>query len=344
MFSTDKTLRSRSRLVSIGTAVALAVLGAATVGSTRGDAGTVRAESVLAIRDWTIHYRTHDGFDRCATVRLPAWYGPSNNPSIPLVISPHGRNGTGRANAEYWGVLPAVGRFAVVNPDGRGRRLAANSFGYRGQIDDLARMPEIVTARLKWLRIDRKRVFVLGSSMGGQETLLLVARHPEVVTGGAVAMDSVTNLARRYRQMPELECDASCLSRYGVPYGIKLQQSLAREVGGTPTAKARLYAERSPLSLAKRIASSGVPLQIWWSTEDRIVTDQATQSGALYRKLSELHGCAVTEFVGSWAHSHEMRSTELLPVALGRLGLLPDDGQALPESVRVSIAPACAGV
>ena len=53
-------------------------------------------------------------------VVLPAWYGPGNNPPLPLVISPHGRGATGRSNADFFGRLPAVGRFAVISPDGMG--------------------------------------------------------------------------------------------------------------------------------------------------------------------------------------------------------------------------------
>jgi dipeptidyl aminopeptidase/acylaminoacyl peptidase len=339
MYGTHHTHRIRSRwghFLCVGLAAAAAGLVAGAVATRDVETHAVRPQtSRPTIRIRTIAYRSH-GVRREATVVLPASYGRGNNPPIPLVISPHGRNVTGRENARYWGTLPAVGGFAVVSPDGRGRRLATNSFGYPGQIDDLARMPEIVTAALPWLRIDRHRIFALGSSMGGQETLLLVARHPDLLAG-AVAMDAVTDLARRYRQMPEIECGRRCLRRFGEPYGLLLQRNLAREVGGTPARDPRLYAARSPLKLADRIASSDVPLQIWWSTKDRIVIDQAHQSGALFRALRRFDvNAPVSEFVGSWRHSHEMRSTELLPVALERLGLLPRASKTLPASVAYS--------
>jgi poly(3-hydroxybutyrate) depolymerase len=321
--------------VALAAAALAAGAGSLLLGKTASDRpeGVPRAKTPR-IRVTTITYRSHDGVRREATVVLPASYGPNDRRPIPLVISPHGRNGTGRANADYFGRLPAVGRFAVVSPDGKGRRLKNNSFGYVGHIDDLARMPGIVTAALPWVHIDRRRIYVLGSSMGGQETLLLVARHPDLLAG-AVAMDAVTDLVRRYRQMPELDCSAECLRRYGRPYGFLLQRSLAREVGGTPATSRQQYEARSPLKLAQRIASSGVPLQIWWSKEDRIVTDQAHQSGVLFETLRGLGADApVSEFVGSWRHSHEMRSTELLPIALERLGLLPATAsKTLPRSV-----------
>jgi pimeloyl-ACP methyl ester carboxylesterase len=303
---------------------------------------SLHVDGGTSVRIWTIEYTSHGGARRSATVVVPAWYGPARNPRIPLVISPHGRNGTGRKNAGYWGNLPAVGGFAVVNPDGMGRRLASNSFGYRGQIDDLARMPELVAAALPWLRVDRDRIYALGSSMGGQETLLLVARHPRLLAG-AVAMDSVTDLDRRYAQMPDTDCDVRCLDRYNKPYGLILQRKLSEEVGGDPSDEGREYADRSPLDQAKRIARSGVPVSIWWSAKDRIVTDQAHQSGALYRTLRLLDKCApVSEYVGSWRHSHEMRAGQLLPLALVKLGLLPKAARKLPNTVSYRAEPVCA--
>src|SRR6266571_1704887 len=56
-----------------------------------------------AVRVWTIHYTSHDGVDRLGTVLLPAWYGPGDDPPLPVVISPHGRGSTGLSNAQFWG-------------------------------------------------------------------------------------------------------------------------------------------------------------------------------------------------------------------------------------------------
>jgi pimeloyl-ACP methyl ester carboxylesterase len=296
---------------------------------------------IETVRTWTIRYRSHSGADRLAYVVLPAWYGPENNPPLPVVISPHGRGATGLSNAAFFDRLPAVGRFAVISPDGMGQRLKNFSYGAPGQIDDLARMPAFAAAALPWLRLDSTRIYALGSSMGGQETLLLVARHPELLAGAA-ALDSVTDLARRHAQLPQLPCAQSCVERWGKPYGAVLQSTLAREVGGSPQEAQDDYAARSGLSQARTIAGSGVPLQIWWSTEDRIVWDQEHQSQALYDELRRLDRCApVTAYVGSWAHSKEMRASELLPIALSGFGLLPADSKKLPSSVRHEPAARC---
>lgn len=100
-----------------------------------------------------------------------------------------------------WGALPAFGPFAVVDPEGQGRHLSRYSWGWPGQIADLARMPAIVQGAIPGLRIDRSRIYAIGSSMGGQETLLLVARYPRLLAGAA-ALDSATNMAALDEALP----------------------------------------------------------------------------------------------------------------------------------------------
>ena len=262
-----------------------------------------------AVRVIPISYRAHDGLMRRAYVIVPAAYVPGT--PIPLVISPHGRGVGARLNVRRWGRLPALGDFAVVNPEGQGRALALYSWGDPGEIRDLARMPDTVEDALPWLRVDRHRVYAFGGSMGGQETLLLAARFPHVLAGAA-SFDAPTNMAARYRAFVEQ------------PLGTTLQHLARIEIGGTPATDPRGYALRSPLDWARRLAFSDVPLQIWWSTRDRVVTDQRDESGLLYRMIKRLNPSAqVSEFVGEWAHTTEMKSHGYLPYALSRFDLLP---------------------
>lgn len=264
-----------------------------------------------AIRVWTIRYRAHDGLLRPAYVLLPRWYGPSDDPPLPLIISPHGRGLKAIENAELWAALPALGPFAVVNPDGQGRLLELYSWGDPGEIDDLARMPRVVTRALPWLRVDPRRIYAFGGSMGGQETLLLVARHPHLLAGAA-AFDAPTNMALRYRDFRLLRD------------GKQLQRLARVEIGGTPWGDAGAYRLRSPLDFARRIAFSGVPLQLWWSRRDRVVVDQPHPMGRLFADIERLNPTApVREFVGYWAHTAEMRARTQLPIALGLFDLLP---------------------
>jgi pimeloyl-ACP methyl ester carboxylesterase len=286
----------------------------------------VRYESLLRrhdelVRTVSVPYRAWDGATRVALLVLPRWYRAGLNPAIPLVISPHGRGITAVDNLHFWGGLPAFGPFAVVNPEGQGRRLTLYSWGWRGQIDDLARMPRILETGLPWLHLDRSRIYAVGSSMGGQETLLLVALHPRLLAGAA-ALDSATDMAARYQDFPRL------------PNGVFLQWLARTEIGGTPATTPGAYAARSPVDHVAQLARSGVPIHIWWSLRDRIVADQRQESGRLYRDILAANPEApVTSYVGRWAHSAEMHATARLPLALVNLKLIKLD-EPLPATAK----------
>jgi pimeloyl-ACP methyl ester carboxylesterase len=267
--------------------------------------------STVSVRLLAFPYRAHDGLVRRAYVVLPRWYGPRRDPPLPLVVSPHGRGCAGLSNAVSWGDLPARGPFALVSPEGQGRRLVRYSWGDPGQIDDLARMPRLVEAAFPWLRILPRRIYAVGASMGGQETLLLVAHHPRLLAGAAV-FDAPTSMAMRYHDFRLLR------------HGRLLDRLARREIGGSPRESPRLYRIRSPLDDVRAIAFSGIPLQLWWSVRDRVVVDERAQSGRLFREIERLNPRApVREFVGTWAHTAELASR--LPKALALLGLLHRD-------------------
>jgi len=271
-----------------------------------------------------IRYRSHTGRSRLAYVLLPRWYGPARHPAIPLVVSPHGRGVDGHSNLKLWGDLPGIGGFAVVSPDGEGDHLDAYSWGAPGQVEDLARMPATVGRALPWIRIDPRRVYAVGGSMGGQETLLLLAKHPRLLAGAA-AFDPVVDFAHQFGQFPRLPCNSRCRAQLGAPLG-RILQGLARtEVGGDPTHARSSYAARSPITYAAALARACVPLQLWWSRRDRIVVDPARQTARLLTALRRLNPAAPVEGAeGTWVHSAEMRASTRLPFALARFGLLPD--------------------
>jgi poly(3-hydroxybutyrate) depolymerase len=268
----------------------------------------------MAVKHWGLRYRAHNGVPRWAVVVAPGRYSSGNpSPPLPLVISPHGRGVRARTNARMWAELPEQGDFVVICPGGMGRRLPLHSWGWRGQISDLARMPAILRAARPWLRFDPDRVYAVGGSMGGQETLLLLGRHPQLLAG-AVAFDSVTDFHRRYGDFAELGARGRAL------------QALARmEVGGTPSTKPEEYRLRSPIRYLDEIARSGVPLQVWWSDADEIVTGQEHQSGRFFTELRarDPRGRLV-KVTGSWSHTAESYRRLQLPGAVRWLGLVPD--------------------
>jgi poly(3-hydroxybutyrate) depolymerase len=288
-----------------------------------GSGGSARPPGAAAVRLWKFHYRAHGGEARTAWVLLPSWYGPNRHPALPLVISPHGRGVDGLANARLWGRLPALYRLAVVSPDGAGRRLPLYSWGYGGQISDLARMPVLVHRALPWLRLAPHRVYAIGGSMGGQEALLLTARNPHLLEGTAV-FDAPIDFALQYRLFPKLPCNAVCRRRWKDPIGIGLQHLARVEVGGPPSRVPQAYAARSPAHDVDQIAHSGVPLGLWWSARDRLVPAREEQAflRALRRRRPHDH---LHHVVGSWPHALGMRLN--LRAALEWLRLRPIRGE-----------------
>jgi len=302
------------------------VLGAAAARAPAAEQATAAAQAQgfsKLVRTKLIHYRAHNGQIRSAILLLPRWYTKRDNPPLPLIISPHGRGVSARSNALNWGGLPAAGMFAVINPAGQGRRLSRHSWGFHGQVTDLARMPGIVRQALPWVRIDRKRIYAFGSSMGGQETLLLAARYPYLLAGAA-AFDSVTDFRLQYWNFALLKCSARCRRIRERPLGVELRALAREEVGGSPLASPAAYIRRSPLFYARRIARSCVPLQLWWSLYDRVVVEPTRQSGRLYERIFDLNRTAPVEaYIGFWRHSAEMNPHGQLPLALARFDLLP---------------------
>ncbi len=280
-------------------------------------AAVTRAHAVRALaarlgdRAYRFSYRTHDGKTSYALLLLPRWYGPQRHPAIPLVICPHGRNTTPETAAKRWYDLPTRGGFAVVLPAGQGRVLQLYSWGYPGQIADLARMPALSERAAPFFRYRRDRVYAIGASMGGQEVLLLLAKHPHLLAG-VVAFDPAVNLANRYREFPYI--------KFG-----RFDRLKARvEVGGTPSQVPQAYGVRSPVTYLPRIAFSNVPLELWWSSKDQVIVNQMRQMVRFYQRLKALNPAApVFSYVGSWRHTTEDSAFEQLPAALVHIGLLP---------------------
>jgi poly(3-hydroxybutyrate) depolymerase len=259
-------------------------------------------------------YTTHTGSVRRVVVLSPRH--PGSEP-LPLVLALHGRGGDPAHTCGPWGDLPGYARVVVACPQGQGNVLERYSWGAPGQIEDLARMPELVQGALPALRLDRRRIYAVGASMGGMEALLLVARHPKLLRS-AVAVDPVTDLAARYYALQ------------GSESGLVADARMRREIGGSPDLAPAAYQERSPARYVDEIGHADTALAIWWSSRDHEVPDQATvQAGRFADQLGRANPRrAVWQRQGVWSHSWPYRHE--LWRALRFFGLVPAD--ALPEA------------
>lgn len=316
------------------------------------------------VTPWTVKYLAWDGVTaRQAIVVLPLAWGPKHHPHpLPLVISPHGRNNHALNNARgYWQNLPAAGPFALVCPDGLARAHSAKTdpedappnpslftYGNVGHVHDLARMPQIVEATLPWLELELTKIYVLGSSMGGQETLLLAARYPKALAGGhgrlagAAAFDAPCDLAVQCGYLTNHRSDvaADMIEEVGThPASVagwnldaryfnrkaRRQETIGSLLARLPKSQAA-WNERSALRFARTLASLPFPLRLYWSTEDIVVGNQERdQTGKLYAAIEKIAPRAnVTPIRGQWAHSHEFFPGKQLGAALAAFGLISE--------------------
>jgi hypothetical protein len=254
-------------------------------------------------------------------IGTPVWYSPARHPALPLVLSPHARGGDPEKNARRWGDLPGRKELIVLAPALKGRVLGeTRAWGYPPAIAKLLASPAAARRALPWLQWDADRVYLAGFSMGGQESLLALARRPDLFAAVAVA-DSVTDFYRRWFEFP-----LSPLTRAE-------QAKATRELGGTPAHVGWLYQRRSPARFVRTVAFSAVPTQIWWNPHEDVVVHQGTtQSAAFVRLLRRLNPDAPVEaVVHSRPHGEVFRSTTSLARMVDfllshRRGAPPDSG------------------
>ena len=227
-----------------------------------------------------------------------------------------------------------------------GRRLKNFSYGAPGQIDDLARMPDFAHARAALAAHRPARGSTRSAAAWAARRRCCSSPGIPGLLAGAAALDSVTDLARRYDQMPQLPCAERCLERWGKPYGVVLQSTLAprgrrrrRRRRRPRTPREAASARRASIACSRRAA----PDLVEHRGPDRVGSG-APVAGALRRAApARPRAHRSRAYVGSWAHSKEMRAGALLPIALSGFGLLPArrEGAAERRSGTQPAAPCC---
>lgn len=241
-------------------------------------------------------YVAWNGTVQPATLLLPLGYSPGEASALPCILHLHGRGAQPAYASTAWGDLPTRYGFAVICPSSVARDGTGNSWAAPGQIDDVLRMPDVVEAEFPGLKLDRDRLYLAGSSMGGQESLVTLARAPDQFAAVA-AYDGAADLAARYWEM-------------GTTGSLLDQAKLRRELQGTPRRQPFSYAQRSPLSYAQALASCRVPILVTWSTADEMVVNGGkTQFGRLCRRLRALDPqVPLTEVVTALPHGQALRA------------------------------------
>ena len=183
----------------------------------------------------------------------PCWFWApekANTESVPLVVGLHTWSGDYTFTGSYAPSLQYAQKngWAFVGPNFRGPNSTPEACGGEAAVQDIVDAVNYAKDRVK---IDAKRVYIIGGSGGGHMTLLMAGRHPEIWAGCA-AFCPITDVARWHRE--SLEDHPGRGKNYA--------QMLEKACGGTPAEKAEAYRPRSPLTWIDRAAAAGVPCYI----------------------------------------------------------------------------------
>ena len=176
--------------------------------------------------------------------------------------------------------------------------------------------------------------------MGGQETLLLLARHPRLLAGAA-AFDPVTDFALQYRKFPSLALQSSVPQERGRCRSAGSSSgSRTRRSAAAPGVAPQAYLSRSPITYVRGdrgvVRAAAALVEPARPDRDR----PAAADGRFYDELIAANPKApVYGFVGFWKHSAEMRAKTRLPLALATFGLLAAEFESHGSTITVKVPP-----
>ncbi|MGI9117826.1 MAG: alpha/beta hydrolase family protein [Gaiellales bacterium] len=233
----------------------------------------------VILRSW---YPTWNGHRRALTILYPKRFTGTGT-ALPLVVAAHQAGGASTC-VDPMASLPGRFGFVLACLDGQGDFTRSFSYGSPGQIADLAGAPRLIAGRLPGMRIDARRMTIVGSSMGGTEALLVGLRYPTAYDR-AIALDPISDLGTRFASLP-----------YNRRY------LLAAECDGPPAARAGCYAERSPVTFVGPRPDGSAVLDVWYSTADPVsgAVQQVPRFVAAERGVLAPGQLRVR--VGTWGH------------------------------------------
>ena len=276
----------------------------------------VDAKTVL-LRTW---YDTWNGRRRAMTILFPR-AAENTGRVLPLLVAAHPAGGASTCVDQ---IASLAGRFDFVLAclDGQGISTRAFSYGAPGQIADLAAAPRLIAGRLPGMKLDARKLYLVGSSMGGTEALLVGLRYPGAYSE-TVALDPVTDLGFRFNSLPLVR-----------------RNQLESECAGPPTLRGSCYSVRSPIAYVGKRAVGSAVLNVWWSTTDPVsgAPQQVPRFLAAQRGL--MQPGQLRERVGAWGHGALWDRADHRAAWLIDLGLVPRGGLPATTDFRSSTSNA----
>ena len=183
----------------------------------------------------------------------PCWFWApekAKDEAVPLIVGLHTWSADYTYKSHYAAALnyAKAHGWAMVGPNFRGANRTPPACGADAAVQDIVDAVEYAKGRVK---IDAKRICIIGGSGGGHMTLLMAGRHPEIWAGCA-AFCPITDVARWHAD--------SLLNHPGRGKGYA--KMLEQACGGKPEEKPDEYRHRSPLTWIDNARKAGVPVYI----------------------------------------------------------------------------------
>lgn len=243
---------------------------------------------------------------------------------VPLVVGLHTWSGSWRDAGHYAPALDYAQQhgWAMVGPNFRGPNKTPDGCGSEKAVQDIV---DAVDYAKRQVKIDEKRIYIVGGSGGGHMTLLMAGRHPEIWAGCA-AFCPITDVARWHAD--------SLLHHPG--RGKHYAKMLEQACGGTPAEKAGEYAARSPLAWLARARAANVPVYIVTG-----IHDGWTGSVPVGHSFRAFNALADASDAVSEADIATIEETQAVPAALAYTGA---KDPFYPEKIRIHFRRTSANV
>jgi len=180
------------------------------------------------------------------------FYAPvDQTESRPLVVGLH----SWRTDYQTYFVAPILqwaveNRWVFISPNFRGKNEGANASNATGSEKVVQDIVDAVEYAKAHANVDRKRIYLVGSSGGGHAALLMAGRHPEI-WAGVSAWASITDLPAWYTESITIQTEHA------------YEEDIVNACGGIPSPGSQAEINclnRSPISFLSN--ATNVPLDI----------------------------------------------------------------------------------
>jgi pimeloyl-ACP methyl ester carboxylesterase len=254
---------------------------------------------------------SYDGWDHYVQ-----YHAPTDVNNVPLIVAIHGM---GRNSQDMMDLLSTAVQsytWALVAPDMHSMAIpnsGADALAWVGAQHDIVEAIEYMQSTFS---IDPSRIYIVGVSMGGQTTTLMVAKYPDIFAAAAEWM-GFTDVADWHTELSAHEAEGHDFWNLRA----RTEKQMSPDPGEylTPTEDPFEYGRRSSMMMPLNMLR--VPLKIWHDECDLVVDlhhseDLANAINSVKPSTVDLEtvnqACPSDPTIPPYGHCYELDPVELL--------------------------------